>query len=319
MDGMNVLSIEVGDTLAGERLDRAVSVVADVSRSIAGRMIDQRLVKVNDRVLTAKSHRLLLADQLVIDLTRVGRGPQAAIALPLLYFDEAMFVVDKPAGLIVHSTTLTDTIPTLAGAVVALDPAVALVGDEPALRPGIYQRLDKSTSGVMGVARTQIAFHALKEQVGAHLMRRRYRALVEGDLEEEEGVIDAPLGRDQRSRTRIAVIAEGRRAVTRFQVIERFGAYTYVELSLETGRTHQIRVHMSAIGHPLVGDPTYGGSSALLRERVFLHSYLLSLVHPINGRPLEVRSPLPVELIEILDGLRLSRDRSALESSPPEP
>jgi 23S rRNA pseudouridine1911/1915/1917 synthase len=171
----------------------------------------------------------------------------------------------------------------------------------------------------MGVARTQVAFRALKEQVGEHLMRRRYRALVEGDLEEEEGVIDAPLGRDQRSRTRIAVIAEGRRAVTRFQVIERFGAYTYVELSLETGRTHQIRVHMSAIGHPLVGDRTYGGASTLLRERVFLHSYLLGLVHPINGRPLEVRSALPVELVEILESLRRSRDRTDLEGSPIKP
>ena len=142
-------------------------------------------------------------------------------------------------------------------------------------------------------------------------MVRRYRALVEGDLEEEEGVIDAPLGRDQRSRTRIAVIAEGRHAVTRFKVIERFVGYTYVELSLETGRTHQIRVHMSAIGHPLVGDRTYGGGIGLLRERVFLHSYFLGLVHPINGRPLEVRSPLPLELVEILENMRRQDEQSA--------
>ncbi len=309
MDAMNVLNVEVGDTLTQERLDRAVSVVGDVSRSMAGRMIDQGLVSVNARVLRDKSHRLDHGDHLRIDLAPTAQQDRLRIPLPLLYFDEAMFVVDKPAGLIVHATTLNDATPTLASAVVALDPAVTGVGDEPSLRPGIYQRLDKSTSGVMGVARTDSAFRVLKEQVAAHAMRRTYRALVEGELAEEEGVIDAPLGRDQRSRTRIAVIAEGRRAVTRFRVIERLQGYTYVELTLETGRTHQIRVHMSAIGHPLVGDQTYGGGSRLLRDRVFLHSSVLALTHPSNGLPLEIQSALPPELVKVLAEVRLPMEQ----------
>ncbi|WP_298210687.1 RluA family pseudouridine synthase [Ferrimicrobium sp.] len=298
---MNALNIEVGDTLTQERLDRAVSVAGDVSRSIAGRMIDEGLVSVNGRVLRDKSYRLGHGDRLAIDLIQAAQQQRPSIPLPLLYFDEAMFVVDKPAGVIVHATTTTDPTATLASAVVALDPAVAAVGDEPSLRPGIYQRLDKSTSGVMGVARTEIAFRALKEQVATHAMQRTYRALVGGELEEEEGVVDAPLGRDQRSRTRIAVIAEGRRAVTRFRVIERFLGYTYVELTLETGRTHQIRVHMSAIGHPLVGDQAYGGETRLLKDRVFLHSFRLALTHPLSGLPLVTYSALPAELDRVLD------------------
>ncbi|MHB1521068.1 MAG: RluA family pseudouridine synthase [Ferrimicrobium sp.] len=308
MDDVNPLSIEVGDALLGERLDRAVSVVADVSRSVAGRTIELGLVLVNGEVKRSKSLRLALGDLLEVDMVPSTPVFHPSIELPILYFDEALLLVDKPAGLIVHANTLSDQTPTLASAVVMIDPGIATVGDEPALRPGIYQRLDKSTSGVMGVARTQEAFVSLKEQVGSHAMRRQYRALVEGELDEDEGVIDAPLGRDQRSRTRVAVIAEGRHAVTYFRVIERFDGYSYVELTLETGRTHQIRVHMSAIGHPLVGDRAYGGDPSLLEDRVFLHSHVLGLTHPVHGAFLQVTSPLPPELTAVLVKLA---DRSA--------
>ncbi|MCI2975875.1 MAG: RluA family pseudouridine synthase [Ferrimicrobium sp.] len=306
MDDMNVLSVEIGETLAGERLDRAVSVVTDQSRVVAGRTIDAGCVTVNGRVQRSKSFRLSTGDLLVIEVVVTQREVAPAIDVPILYFDEALFLVDKPAGLLVHANTLSDPAPTLVSTVLALDPRIANVGDEPSLRPGIYQRLDKSTSGVMGVARTPEAFSSLKEQVSSHAMRRHYRALVEGEVDEDEGVIDAPLGRDHRSRTRVAIIAEGRHALTRFRVIERFGAYTYVELALETGRTHQIRVHMSAIGHPLVGDQAYGGRSALLRDRVFLHSHVLGLTHPSTGAPLEVAAPLPAALVAVLEALAKS-------------
>lgn len=220
-------------------------------------------------------------------------------ATRIVHLDDALAVVDKPAGLVVHPApghagpTLVDELGTLLGG-----------GADP-VRPGIVHRLDRDTSGLMVVARTDEAHRRLAAMIKAREISRTYSALVEGRLRSRSGVIDAPLGRDYRAPERRAVRGRGARAArTQFRVLELLPADSYVEARLETGRTHQIRAHFAAIGHPVAGDPTYGSAGRHGLGRQFLHSTRLGFAHPLTGRRLELASELPPDLTAALSRAR---------------
>jgi 23S rRNA pseudouridine1911/1915/1917 synthase len=217
---------------------------------------------------------------------------------PIVHLDDEVIVVDKPAGLVVHPApsyrkpTLVDLLADLAG------------GGESS-RPGIVHRLDRDTSGLMVVARTQRAHASLSEQIKSRSAIREYLALVRGALDSDSGTVDAPVGRDRRRRTRMAVRGAGsRQARTHFEVIERLPEDTLVRARLETGRTHQIRVHFAAIGHPVAGDPEYGAHGRHGLDRQFLHAARLSFRHPATGEELTFESPLPEDLEAALERAR---------------
>jgi len=214
---------------------------------------------------------------------------EAAVAR-VVHLDEAVAVIDKPAGLVVHPA------PSHRGPTLVDQLAEVLGGGDPE-RPGIVHRLDKDTSGLLVVARTDEAQQALAGQVAGREVDRVYLALARGHLESRTGTIDAPIGRERRTRTRMAVSGAGaREARTHFTVLELLPADTYVEVKLETGRTHQIRAHFAAIEHPLVGDPTYGAGEAYGLARQFLHAHRLAFAHPSSGERLEFTSELPADL-----------------------
>ena len=234
--------------------------------------------------------------------------------LPVVYQDEHIAVIDKPAGLAVHPGP-GHSDHTLVNALLAICPDIKGVGGE--IRPGIVHRLDKDTSGLMVVAKTHQAHQDISEQIKVRQVDKGYLALAVGRVEPEVGVIDEPIGRDPHNRKRMAVVADGKEARTRYRVLEYVipsgevrmpsagarSGYSLVEVVLETGRTHQIRVHLSHIGHPLVGDGVYGRSSPLL-DRQFLHANRLGFRHPVTGEPVEFRSELPQELSEVMGRLR---------------
>ena len=224
------------------------------------------------------------------------------IALPVLYEDKDIIVIDKPPGMVVHPAAgHRDN--TLVNAL--LHHCRDLSGINGVLRPGIVHRLDKDTSGVLVAAKNDRAHLGLAGQWKGHNIKRAYQALLLGNLKESRGIVDAPLGRFSANRLKMAVEPErGRRAVTHYQVLRRFGAYTLTEQRLETGRTHQIRVHMSYLGHPVAGDQLYGPKKCgLPLDRQFLHAATLGFKHPVSGDWLEFTSPLPQDLREVLAGL----------------
>jgi 23S rRNA pseudouridine1911/1915/1917 synthase len=227
-----------------------------------------------------------------------GEGLSEAHRAEVVYSDADLAVIEKPAGLVVHPA------PSHKGETLVDQLGGILEGGDPD-RPGIVHRLDKDTSGLLVVARTEQAHRALAAQVAAHEVERVYLALARGHLESRTGTIDAPIGRQRRSRTRMAVSGAGaREARTHFAVLELLPADSYLEARLETGRTHQIRAHFAAIGHPLVGDQTYGAGEAYGLERQFLHAHRLGFTHPASGERLEFRSELPPELAAALTSAR---------------
>ena len=278
----------------GARLDVYVAQhCPGLSRSRARRIIEDGLATVNGR--PAKSSHLLRAG----DAVSVRVPPPAAldlapesIPLSVVYEDQDLLVVDKPAGLTVHPAA-GQTAHTLVNALLAHCTDLAGVGG--VLRPGIVHRLDKDTSGLLIVAKNDRAHVDLSRQLKERTVEKKYLALVHGRVDPPEAVIDAPVGRDPHNRKRMAVVEQGRAATTAYRVRERLGDLTLVEVSPSTGRTHQIRVHLAAIGHPVVGDAVYGKASPLV-GRQFLHAHRLGFRHPADGRPLAFESPLPQDL-----------------------
>ena len=279
---------------SGTRLDKYVGEKCpQLSRTYAQRLITDGHITVNDRA-AKPSLRLSIGDRLrvVIPPTPPSSLSPEAIPLNIVYEDDDFLVVDKPAGLVVHPAPGHPS-HTLVNAVLSHFPNLADISDS--LRPGVVHRLDKDTSGVMLVAKNRTAQLNLSDQFKAHSVVKAYLVLVKGQLTPEQGVIEAPMGRDPRNRKRMAVVANGREARTEYRVIKYIGNYTLLEVMPATGRTHQIRVHLSAIGYPVVGDKVYGVKSPYL-SRQFMHASRLGFKHPSTGEYVEFTSELPQDL-----------------------
>lgn len=294
-------SFVVDDEEAGVRLDKAIANQLGVSRSVAASLeslVDGRTLPNSTRLQTGQRIEVEFAEK---DPDVLQGQP---VDFDVRFEDPDIAVVSKPPGLAVHpGAGRIDT--TLANGLLARWPEITGVGEKS--RPGIVHRLDAGTSGLMLVALSARAYQALAEQIALHEVERGYLALVIGDVQPPTGKIDAPIGRDPRRRKRMAVIQGGRHAITRYRAVAHYDAgYSLVEVALETGRTHQIRVHMAAIGHPIAGDDTYGGGRASKKlglHRPFLHSARIAFNHPVTGERIEIAEPLPPDLEVVLAAL----------------
>ena len=295
---------EIPAALAGERIDRVVAIVTQASRSEAAGLIEAGAVTVDGLPPASGKVRVREGQRVVVDETQLPVTPRPAadpaVVVHVVHADDDLIVVDKQPGLVVHPGA-GHAEGTLVNGLLARFPEIADVGEPH--RPGIVHRLDVGTSGLLVVARSQQAYTALVEALAAHRVGRTYRALVWGTPPNPNGMIDAPIGRDHRDPTRMAVVVDGRPARTEFRVLrvyDRPAEISALRCQLQTGRTHQIRVHLAAIGHPVVGDGTYGGSRDLLDvPRPFLHAAEVALRHPVTHEALEFTSPLPPDLAAI--------------------
>jgi 23S rRNA pseudouridine1911/1915/1917 synthase len=291
-----VATLEVSPEAAGERLDVFLGEHLG-SRSAAARLIAEGLVSVNGRAVR-KRHTVVTGERVEFAAPEAPLAevvpPTSSATYTVMYEDPHLLVIDKPAGVVVHPGK-GNWEGTLAQALVG----VGVGGAED--RPGIVHRLDKDTSGLLVVARTEAAHRELKELISARQVRREYLTLVAGLPDARTGTIDAPLGRDRHTRTIMSLDTDSPRdARTHFEVLEGLSRDSLLRVTLETGRTHQIRVHMQAIGHPVVGDPTYGGADRYGLERQFLHAARLAFTHPITGESVDIRSDLPADLAQAL-------------------
>ncbi|MDP6100605.1 MAG: RluA family pseudouridine synthase [Dehalococcoidia bacterium] len=288
----------------GERLDRFIVEAAGLPRSQAQRLIDADRVTVNGKVVPHPAHRLKPGDWVEVSQPEPPTLQPAPEPVPLqvVYEDEHLIVADKPAGLTVHpgpghpQGTLVNTLLARYPDLIALDTN----------RPGIVHRLDKDTSGLLVVARTEPARQHIMAQLKGHRVAKRYLALVKGRMKPEEGAIEGPIARHPRHRQRMALVIGGRDARTGYRVQRYLNGYTLVEITPVTGRTHQIRVHLSAAGYPVMGDRTYGAGSPHL-TRQFLHATYLRLRHPATEEEVEFNSPLPPDLVAALKYLSVRR------------
>ncbi len=291
-------------SLAGERIDRAVALLTGWSRADVAALVEEGAVLVEGRPV-AKSRRLAEGEEVELTGEPVPEAPPAPepVEFRVVHADDDVVVLSKPAGLVVHPGA-GHRDGTLAAGLLHRFPEIAVVGDP--MRPGIVQRLDRDTSGLMVVARSPRAYESLTAALAAREVERRYRALAWGRFDSRRGSIDAPIGRSTTRRTRMAVREAGKEARTDYEVLRQYDdpVVALLECRLESGRTHQIRVHLAAIGHPVVGDATYGGDRSPLRPgRPFLHAGHLAFTHPVTGESLEFSDPLPAELRAVLAAL----------------
>ncbi len=310
-DDVELLEVVVPASLVGWRADRALALLTGRSRADCLRLVEAGLVSLDGRVLTRPATTLGLEQRLAAALPVQPSGrvePEPDVPVELVIEDEDFVIVNKRPDQVVHPGAGQRT-GTLVAGLLARYPEIATLVDEglcEAQRPGVVHRLDKGTSGLLVVARTALGYRSLSEQASAHTMGRVYWAMAEGHVEDERGVIDAPIGRSARTPTLMAVRADGRAARTHYAVIERLVSprATLLELRLETGRTHQIRVHLAAIGHPVLNDLRYGHrrEKRLSEGRFFLHSRSLSLRHPRDGHEVTARAPLPADLGALVRG-----------------
>lgn len=300
---------QAGASEAGERLDRTITAhLPDLSRSYAATLIEAGAVTLNGQTISKPGQKLRAGDHISITIPAPQPSGLAAEEIPLsiIYEDADLLVIDKPAGMVVHPAP-GHAGGTLVNAVLAHVPELELdMGDE--ARPGIVHRLDKDTSGLLVVAKRRPAHEALSKQMSARTMLKQYLAVVAGKPGPSSGVIDAPITRDPRDRQRMAVVSNGRPARTRYATERDLARYTLIRATLETGRTHQIRVHMASTGHPILGDPLYGkrtlkDAATLGLTRQFLHAHRLGFTLPSTGEWREFVSPLPEELQRVLERL----------------
>jgi 23S rRNA pseudouridine1911/1915/1917 synthase len=298
--------LAIPEGLDGERLDAALARMFGLSRSKAAELIGDGLVLLGGR-LASKSDRVLAGDELEVTLpaSQAQEPPRPVEGLAVLYEDDDIIVVDKPRGVAAHPTPGW-TGPTVTGGLLAAGHTVATSGA--AERQGIVHRLDANTTGVMVVAKSERAYSALKRAFRERTVDKRYHALVQGHPDPLRGTVDAPIGRHPSGDGRFAVVSDGRPSVTHYDTLEAFRAASLVSVDLETGRTHQIRVHMAAIRHPCVGDLLYGADPVLAARlgltRQWLHAVSLAFAHPADGRWVAFTSPYPPDLAHALDILR---------------
>ena len=289
----------------GERIDKALSDVAkDISRVAIQRMIEEGNITVNGKTIKA-SYKVANGDKVVVLIEEPKDTSIVAQDIPLdiVYEDNDILVVNKQKGLVVHPGNGNPD-GTLVNAIMNYcKDSLSGIGGE--IRPGIVHRIDKDTSGLLIIAKNDKAHIALTEMLKKHEIKKTYLALVRGNLKENNATINMPIARSERDRTKMAVSRKGKDAITHFKVLERFDGYTYIEVNIETGRTHQIRVHMSQIGYPLVGDGVYSnGKNPFGVEGQMLHSYRLEFNHPITGEKLSLEAKLPDYFEKVLDDLR---------------
>jgi 23S rRNA pseudouridine1911/1915/1917 synthase len=282
------------------RLDKYLAqVLPQFSRAYLQRLIRQGHILINGQVAKA-SQKLSKHDRITVEFPEIpSRASAEPIPLAIIYEDEGILVIDKPAGLTVHPAPGHPS-HTLVNAILAHCPSL-VISKEP-MRPGIVHRLDKDTSGLIVIAKNDFAREYLVEQFKSHTVTKGYIVLVKGRLPSEQGIIEAPIGRDPRRRQRMAIVEAGKEATTRYRVRKYLDNYTLVEVITVTGRTHQIRIHLSAIGYPVVGDPIYGIKSAHL-DRQFVHAYRLGFRLPSTRQYREFASPLPTDLQQALEHL----------------
>lgn len=292
--------IKIDADLTG-RIDKVLGhFLSDVSRSQLQKWIEDGHVAVNGQSVKTK-YKLQVGDMVRI----IPEEPQTIdlepenIPLDIVYEDDDVIVVNKPAGMVVHPAPGHPS-HTLVNALLYHSPLSTINGE---FRPGIVHRIDKDTSGLLMVAKNDLAHCSLAAQLKSKTNQREYIALVHGVIKEEQGTIDAPLGRSKKDRKKQAVVLDGRHAVTHFKVLKRYQHYTLVKCRLETGRTHQIRVHMAYIGHPLAGDPLYGPRKTLAGPGQYLHAGLLGFRHPRSGQEMTFTAPLPDYFTKMLEHL----------------
>ncbi|MDR2609824.1 MAG: RluA family pseudouridine synthase [Clostridiales Family XIII bacterium] len=307
-DEYDLLIAEFDEAYEGMRLDAALAAYTEqVSRNRAQALIEAGDVTVNGEPQTKKKYRVRAGDRAEIKLylsVPVDILPEK-IALDIVYEDDDVLVVNKPKGMVVHPAPGSET-GTLVNALLfhlAGDDSLSGVGGK--LRPGIVHRIDKNTSGLIIIAKNDAAHAALSGQLAAHSVTRVYEAIVAGGFKDDEGTIDAPLARDpkNRKRQRVSRDGSGKRAVTHYRVLERYAKYTLLELRLETGRTHQIRVHLASIGHPVLGDDLYGPADG---DGQYLHAKTLGFAHPASGEYIEFSVEPPEDFRAMREKLRLT-------------
>ncbi|HPV99845.1 MAG TPA: RluA family pseudouridine synthase [Oscillospiraceae bacterium] len=301
---MDKIVLTVPEEFDGERADRFLSDSIDyLSRSAVQKLIENQMASVDGEAI--RKSRVLKAEESVVleipDAVALDVEPED-IPLDIYYEDDDLLVVNKPKGMVVHpapgnhSGTLVNALLYHCGE--------SLSGINGVLRPGIVHRLDKDTSGLLLVAKNDLAHNSLAEQLRAHSVTRVYQAVVYGTNLPEEGEISAPIARNPKDRKKMAVVAGGREAVTHYSVIQRYRGFTHVACRLETGRTHQIRVHMAYIGHPVAGDPIYGPGNVIASlEGQCLHAGTLGFLHPRTGAYMEFEAPLPAYFTHFLGKL----------------
>ena len=300
-------SVEIPEGLDNERIDSALARILGLSRSVIVKLLDSEEVNLGHKIL-GKSDKVLSGQIITVLMPE----PPSGIAIPptplddltIVYQDTDLVIVNKPVGCAAHPSPGW-TGPTVVGALVAA--GIPLSPSGPAERQGIVQRLDVGTSGLMMVAKTEAAYLKLKDMFRNREIKKIYHALAQGHLEPAVGTIDAPIDRHPKEDYKMAVISEGKPSITHYEVIEYYRSVSLLKVELETGRTHQIRVHMSAIRHPLVGDMTYGADPNLAAEigvkRPWLHAQALEFTHPISGLPISVSAPYPGDLTDSLSRL----------------
>lgn len=300
---MEKFSYRAGFEDEDERIDKWISNnLQDLSRSYIQKLIKDDLVFVNGKAQKA-SYRVKVDDEIAFEIPDavLPEIPAEDIPLSILYEDDDILIVDKPKGMVVHpapghySGTLVNA--------VMFHCKDRLSGINGVLRPGIVHRIDKDTTGSLIICKNDMAHNSIAEQLKEHSITRKYHAIVYGRLDSEEGRIDAPIGRDFKERKKMAVNAQnGKPAVTYYKVLKEYKEYTYIECQLETGRTHQIRVHMASIGHPVLGDTVYSSRRSKFNlQGQTLHAMTIGLIHPATGEYLEISAPLPEYFKHLLD------------------
>ena len=309
---------QISEEQSGLRLDVFLQEqLEDVTRSHIRKWIDDQDVLVNGKGQKA-GYKLKKGDEILLeepDPEPLMSADPEPMDLQIVYEDEDVAIVNKPQGMVVHPSAGHPNGTLVNGLMYHFQGRLSAMNG--VLRPGIVHRIDKDTSGLLVICKSDRAHQALSDRLKDHDITRRYQALVLGNLKEDEGTVDLPIGRASEDRKKMAIVRGGRRAVTHYRVLERYGALTFVELTLETGRTHQIRVHMKSLQHPVLGDPLYGPSqlpsdAARLLSSVkdqlgngqFLHAKVLGFVHPVTGEYMEWESPLPENFRTVLESLR---------------
>ncbi len=301
---METITLEVKPENEGERLDKFIADNSDISRSYAAKLCDEGLVTLSDKQLKKKD-RVSVGDKIVIQIPEPTELSVEGEDIPLdiVYEDSDVIVINKAQGMCVHPAVGNESGTLVNGLVYHCGNELSAING--VIRPGIVHRIDKDTSGLLIVAKNNDAHLKLSEQLKERKALRKYIALVNGNIREDSGTVNKPISRNPSDRKKMAVVAGGREAVTHFNVLERFGQYTLIECILETGRTHQIRVHMASIGHSIVGDPLYG----IKKEKFnlngqLLHAKTIGFEHPSTGKMIEFSSEIPEYFENVLKKLR---------------